>query len=189
MNKDKLVIDIETKNTFADIGGQENLEKLDVSFIGAYSYNQDKYLSFKENELENFGPILQNAGLIIGFAINRFDLPVLKKYYNFNVMALPRLDLLEEVELAYGQRVSLDVLAKANLQISKSGHGLDAIEFYKKGDWQALADYCLQDVKVTKELYDFIKKEEHILIPKKYTEEIVKVSVKIKETEPMLQLF
>lgn len=189
MNKDKLVIDIETKNTFADVGGQENLEKLEASFVGLYSYNKNEYLSFRENELEKLGPYLQNAGLIIGFAINRFDLPILKKYFGFNIMALPRLDLLEEVEIAYGQRISLDILAKTNLKISKSGHGLDAIEFYKKGDWEALASYCLQDVKVTKELYDFIKREEHVLIPKKYTDEIVKVSIKIKESEPLLQLF
>ena len=48
MDKDKIVFDIETKNTFADVGGQKNIAKLDTSFIGAYSYNQDKYLSFHE---------------------------------------------------------------------------------------------------------------------------------------------
>ena len=77
---DKLVIDIETKNTFADVGGQANIHQLETSFVGVYSYNQDKYLSFFENELDKLGPVLQSAGLIIGFSINRFDLPVLKKH-------------------------------------------------------------------------------------------------------------
>ena len=81
---DKIVLDIETKNSFADVGGQENLTKLDISFVGVYSYNKNEYLSFFENELDKLAPILQNAGLIIGFSSNRFDLPILNKYYNFN---------------------------------------------------------------------------------------------------------
>ena len=95
---DKLVIDIETKNTFAEVGGQQNLKDLDVSFVGVYSYNQDTYLSFFENDLKELEKLLKTAGLIIGFSINRFDIPVLKKHYNFDLMALERLDLLEEIE-------------------------------------------------------------------------------------------
>ena len=187
--KDKIVFDIETKNTFADVGGQENVEKLEVSLVGAYSYNQDKYFAFREDELDKFGELIQNAGLIIGFAINRFDLPVLKKHYPFNIMALPKLDLLEEVELAYGARVGLSVIAQANLNIDKIGHGLDAIEYYQKGDWEALEKYCIQDVKVTKELYDFIKNEGYIHIPQKFTNELVKVPIVINELETPATLF
>ena len=187
--KDKLVIDIETKNAFADVGGHQFVEKLDASLVGVYSYNQNQYLHFKEGEWNKLAPLLQNAGLIIGFSINRFDLPVLKKYFNFNLMSIPRLDLLDEVEMNYGQRVSLDVLAKANLGIGKTHHGLEAIEFYKNGDWQSLIDYCLHDVRITKDLYELVKSKGHILIPKKYSEEIVKVPIAIKELELPATLF
>ena len=34
---DKLVFDIETKNSIADVGGQEKIRDLDVSFVGVYS--------------------------------------------------------------------------------------------------------------------------------------------------------
>lgn len=187
--KDKLIIDIETKNTFADVGGQENLDKLEISFIGAYSYNQNKYLAYFENELEKFGPILQNAGLVIGFAIKRFDLPVMQKYYPFNVEALPQLDLLEEIELAYGSRIGLGILAETNLGTGKTGHGLDAVEFYKNKNWDALKSYCLQDVKITKELYEYIKQNGHISIPQKFTNELIKVPIQIKEIENLATLF
>jgi len=187
--KDKIIFDIETKNTFADVGGQENIEKLEVSLIGAYSYNQDKYFAFREDEIDKFGPMLQNAGLVIGFASNRFDLPVLKKHFPFNVMAVPKLDLLEEIELAYGQRISLSIAAQTNLNIDKSGHGLDAIEYYKKGDWEALEKYCLQDVKVTKELYEFIKNKGYLHIPQKFTNELVKVPITLNELESPATLF
>lgn len=187
--KDKLVIDIETKDTFADVGGRDQVEKLNASLVGVYSYNQNKFFHFKENEWDRLAPLLQEASLIIGFSIKRFDLPVLKKYFNFNLESIPSFDLLEEIELGYGSRVSLDILARANLNISKTGHGLDAIEFYKRGDWQTLIDYCLQDVKITKELYELVKKQGHLLVPKKYSDEIVKVPINVKEVELPASLF
>ncbi len=180
-NKDILVIDIETKNSFADVGGQHNLRNLDASLICAYSYNQDKYYLIREGKFHEISDMLQNAGLIVGFSINRFDLPVMNKYYKFNLMSLPRLDLLDEIENAHGRRISLDLLANANLGYGKTGHGLDAIEYYKKGDWEALEKYCQQDVKVTKELYDLAKKQKHLLVPQKWNANHVKVELDIQD--------
>ena len=188
--KDKLILDLETKNTFADVGGQQNVDKLEASFVGVYSYNQDKYLSFWEKDFDKLGQLLQNAFLIVGFSINRFDLPVLAKHFNFNLMALPRLDLLEEVEMAYGSRISLDLLAQTNLQgMKKTHHGLDAVRFWAEGNWKDLEDYCLQDVKVTKEIYEFIRKNSYVHIPKRYSGELVKVALNIKEVSMPATLF
>ena len=179
---DKLVIDIETKNSFADVGGQSNVDKLEVSFVGVYSYNQDKYLSFSENEMDKLASIIQKAGLIIGFSINRFDLPVLAKHCKFNIMALPRLDLLDEIELALGHRISLDVLAKTNLGVGKThSTGLEAIRLYKEGKLDELASYCINDVKITKELYDLAKKQGHLMVPKRNSNEMSKAQFNWKE--------
>lgn len=172
---DKLVIDIETKNTFADVGGQENIHNLDVSFVGVYSYNKNQYFSFFENELDKLAPMLQNAGLVIGFSINRFDLPVLKKYFQFNVASLENLDILEEIEEKLGHRISLNELAYANLKVNKTAHGLEAIKFYKEGRLEELKNYCLNDVKITKELYDLGLRQKHLLVPQRTTGEMQKV--------------
>lgn len=186
---DKLVIDIETKNTFADVGGQEHVKKLEVSFVGVYSYNQDKYLSFYEHQMDELSTFLQKAGLVIGFSINRFDIPVLEKHCKYNIYALPRLDILEEIELVLGQRISLDMLAKTNLGIGKTHHGLEAIKFYKEGNLEELKNYCLNDVKITKDLYDLAKKQGHLLVPKKYSDEILKASFNWKEQTLPATLF
>ncbi len=179
---DKLVLDIETKNSFADVGGQQNIDKLEVSFVGVYSYDQNKYLSFFEKDLDQLGPLLQKTGLLIGFSMNRFDLPVLEKHCKFNLFALPRLDLLDEIELALGHRISLDILAKTNLGIGKThSTGLEAIRLYKEGRFDELEHYCLNDVKITKELYDLAKKQGHLMVPKKYSEEVVKAQFNWKE--------
>ena len=172
---DKLVIDIETKNTFADVGGPQNLTALQISFVGVYSYKQDAYLSFFENELEKLKSLLQNAGLIIGFSINRFDLPILNKHLGVNLNEIENIDILDDIEQKLGHRVGLDWLAQTNLKVGKTAHGLEAIKFYKEGRLEELKNYCLQDVKLTKDLYELGKKQGHLLVPTNYGAEIAKV--------------
>ena len=170
---DKLVIDIETKNTFADVGGEHNLKNLDMSVVGVYSYNQDKYLCFDEHQTKELGELFQKAGLIIGFSINRFDIPVLEKYFSFNLAAIPKLDLLEEIELSLGRRVSLDILAKTNLGgLGKTHHSLEAITLYRDGNMEELKNYCLNDVKLTKELYDLAHRRKFLVVPDRNTGEL-----------------
>ncbi len=187
--RDRLVIDIETKNTFADVGGEENLKDLDVSLIGIYSYLQDKFLSFREDKIHEAGPILKEAGLIIGFSINRFDLPVLDKYFNFSAPELPVYDLLEEIEGSLGRRVSLDLLARANLGVGKTGHGLDAPKFYAAGDWEALEKYCLHDVLITRDLYELIRKQGHLIVPDRLSGESIRINLKLREPDLANTLF
>ena len=47
----KLVLDIETQNSFKDIGGKANLSLLKISLVGAYWYPENKFLTFMEQEL------------------------------------------------------------------------------------------------------------------------------------------
>lgn len=182
---DKVVFDIETKNSFADVGGRDNFKDLQVSIIGAYSYNQDKYFCFDENELERFGALAKSAGLLIGFSSKRFDLLVLEKYFNFSLALIPHFDILEEVEKIFGRRVGLGILAEANLGVGqgKTGTGLEAIELYRQGKMDELKNYCLQDVKLTKEIFDLIKAQGHLWIPQRYSPMMVKVTILYKEVE------
>lgn len=176
---DKLVIDIETKNSFDDVGGREHVKKLDASFVGVYSYNQNQYLSFFEQQFGDLAKLLKTAGLVIGFSINRFDIPVMEKYFDFNIWSIPRLDLLDEVEIKFGNRVSLDSLAKTNLGIGKTHHGLEAIKFYKEQNWKELEAYCLHDVKITKDLYELAKKQGHLSVSHRLTGELVKIPLNL----------
>ncbi len=164
MNKDTVVIDIETKNTFADVG-RDNFGGLNISVVGVYSYNKDSYVAYDEHQLAELGELMKNTGLLIGFSITRFDLPVMAKHYDFDLFAIPRLDILYEIELQIGKRISLDLLAKENLGYGKTGHGIDAPILYGEGKMDELKKYCLNDVKVTKELYDLGKKQGFLNIP------------------------
>lgn len=185
MQHDRLVIDIETKNTFEEVGGQDKLLDLEMSFVGAYSYNQDRYFGFFEHEFEKMAPILKGADLLIGFSSNRFDIPILNKYFNFNVKAIESLDILDNIEEKLGHRVKLDFLAQINLKTGKTADGLEAIKFYKEKRWDDLKNYCLNDVKITKDLYDLGKKQGYLLVPTDHGRSVAKVEFDWHEKIPL----
>ncbi|MBI2982425.1 MAG: ribonuclease H-like domain-containing protein [Deltaproteobacteria bacterium] len=155
----QIVLDLETQKGFDDVGGRDNLVALGVSLVGIYRYDQSGYESYLEPELTRLETVLSQALRIVGFNIKRFDFPVLQPYFkNLKLSELQTLDLLEEVEKAIGHRVSLQTLAEATLGEGKSGNGLDAIEYFRQQDWDRLKKYCLDDVRLTMELYEFGKK-------------------------------
>ena len=148
-----IVLDLETQHKFQDVG--YDVKKLKISVVGIYDYATQQYQTFTENQLAQLFPILEHASMIIGFNIRKFDLPVLAPYYLGNVEQFQMLDILEEIEKALGHRLALDDVVRSTLGLKKSGHGLLAIDYFREGKWQQLKDYCLSDVKITMELYEY----------------------------------
>ncbi len=146
-----VVLDLETQKLFDEVeGGKHAL--LGVSVVGIHD-SETGFRAFFENELLNLWPILEAAQLIVGFNIKKFDWPVLAAYYPGNLQHLPTLDLLEVVKESLGFRVKLDDLAKATLGQAKTGSGLDAYRYWQEGNLEALKEYCLQDVALTRDLF------------------------------------
>ena len=160
--RNEVVLDLETKNAPRDWGSRE-LPALGISVVGTWSSRQDEFRVFRESEIPVLAELLQQADRVIGFFIKKFDLPVLQPYVDFDLAELPVLDIFEDVTSKLGHRVSLGSLAKATLGAGKLGHGLDAVEWYKQGDWKRLEEYCIQDVRLTRDLYDYGKKSGHLL--------------------------
>lgn len=171
MKAGDIVFDVETKHSFDEVGGRNNFEKLGVSVVCAYVYGDDhsttpgagKYYAFEEREIYEFERLLANAGRVIGFNIHHFDLPVLKPYLSFNAKKLPTLDLMEDIEAGAGFRISLDNLATETLSARKDGDGMQAIRWYKEGKIDEIKKYCLKDVELTKNLYEYGVKNGNVL--------------------------
>jgi DEAD/DEAH box helicase domain-containing protein len=155
MSKNIIVFDLETKNAFDEVGGRSNFSSLQVSVVGAYSYLTGEYQIFEEKEIPEFEKILQKKPLIVGFNSRRFDTVVLQPYIHFDLKILPQLDIMEEITKTLGHRVSLDSVSLATLGRAKTGSGMDAIRFWKKGEIKKLKSYCLEDVRITKEIYEY----------------------------------
>ncbi|MCC7522278.1 ribonuclease H-like domain-containing protein [Candidatus Uhrbacteria bacterium] len=150
----EVVLDIETQNTFQDVGAY-NPSLLNVSLVGCYFFETDTFEAFFEADLPKLWPRLERAERIIGYNLVGFDYPCLQRYYSGDIMRLPTVDLLVEIEKRLGFRIKLDDVAQATLGVGKSGHGLQAVEFWKKGELEKLKEYCLQDVRVTRDVYEF----------------------------------
>ncbi len=147
-----VVLDIETQNTFQEVGKYDH-GLLRVSFVGLYDFATDAYSGFFENELPKLWPLLEHADRIVGYNSIGFDLPVLNNYYPGDLRRFHQLDIMAELEKRIGFRVKLDDVAQATLGVGKSGTGLMAVEYFRRGELDKLRDYCFQDVKVTKDVY------------------------------------
>jgi DEAD/DEAH box helicase domain-containing protein len=154
----ELILDVETKQIFDDVGGYFP-EKLGVSFVGVCArsnrFEKGEMLSFFENDLEKLFPLLERADVVVGFNIDGFDMPTLNPYYSGDISRIPTLDVMERIKKTCGHRIGLDAVAKETLGAGKSGDGLDAVKYYRSGNFEALEKYCLQDVVVTRDVYDF----------------------------------
>lgn len=146
----EVVLDIETQSA-----ALSDLKQMRVSIVGAYFYETDQFESFEENQLGNLFKRLEHADRIIGYNTKGFDIPILNRYYPGDLLRIPQLDILEEIHKALGFRLKLDDVAAATVGQRKSGHGLQAVEWWKQGEIQKIKDYCLQDVKVTREVYAY----------------------------------
>ena len=159
----KIVLDLETQKEFAAVGGRNANHKLRVSVCGVYSYVEDQYLCCDEKNLTKLGDMLQTTDLVIGYNIKQFDLAVLQPYFNFPMASVPVLDILEEVEKSLGHRIRLEAIAQATLGEGKTGSGLAAINLWKAGKLEELKTYCLNDVKLTKEIYEYGRQNGKVL--------------------------
>lgn len=153
----KIVFDLETKNIFQDVG-KNDPTLLDLSIVCIYDYETDSYQSFLEEELHKLWPILERADMLIGYNSDHFDIPLLNKYYPGDLTKIKSLDILREIRSVAGRRMSLDQVAEGTLGKKKIGHGLQAITWWKQGDIESLRKYCIEDVKITKEVYDYAVK-------------------------------
>jgi len=147
-----VVFDAETKKAFDEVGGYYP-EKLGVSVSGVWYDGELR--AFREEEFGEMFKIFESADRIVGFNSIDFDMQALKPYYVGNLLKLPNFDILQKVEEKIGYRVKLDALAKETLGIQKGGSGLDALTYYHEGNWEKLSKYCLEDVAITKNLYDY----------------------------------
>lgn len=150
----KVIFDIETRNTFEEAGSNDPRD-LDISVVCTYDSSTGEYKSFLQEDLHKLWPILENADMLITYNGDHFDIPLLDKYYPGNLTTIKSLDLLKEIRNSLGRRLKLDSVAEATLGRNKIAHGLEAITWWREGKIDQIIKYCLEDVKITKEVYEY----------------------------------
>lgn len=158
----KIVFDIETRNVFSDVG-KNDPTLLDIALVAIHDSETGQYSTYLEEELGKLWPILEHADMLIGYNSDHFDVPLLNKYYPGDLNKIKNLDMLKEIKSSYGRRMKLDQLAEGTLGMRKSGHGLLTTTWWKKGEIDKIRNYCIDDVKITKELYDYAIKNNKLI--------------------------
>ncbi|MCG3175135.1 MAG: hypothetical protein MOGMAGMI_00057 [Candidatus Omnitrophica bacterium] len=154
MDAHYVVLDVETQKGFHEVD-RKKLHLLKVSVACAYDSRTDSYTSYEEKEMLKLDDLLKKADMVVGFNVRDFDMEVIAPYLLTPISRIPVLDILVEFEKVRGHRISLQSVAQATLGASKSGTGWDAIRLFNEGRMEELKSYCMDDVKITKDLFEY----------------------------------
>lgn len=156
-----IVFDLETQNTFQEVGSSDSTA-LDISVATVYDSETNKYTTVTIDEIDKLWPIIEKADALVGYNSNHFDIPLLNKYYPGDLSQIKSIDLLEEIKNSLGRRLRLDSVAQATVGAKKSADGLQAVRWWREGNIKDIMKYCEQDVKVTKEVFEYARKHGYV---------------------------
>ena len=157
-------------------GGWHDHASMGISVIGAYDYDTDRYRVFcRDNFMEFVALSCQPDRLMVGFNNIAFDDKVIVLNMPVSTSA-PRYDLLVETWAAVGLGPTfdykthggygLDALCELNFGTKKTGNGALAPVAWQQGKIGDVIDYCLNDVRLTKQLFERAIAGEAIKTPK-----------------------
>ena len=153
-----ITFDIETANWITDTGSNDPAD-LTIAIVCIHDSETGKYSSYLEKELPQLWPILERADLLIGYNSDHFDIPLLNKYYPGDLTKIKSLDIMVEVQRSLGRRLKLDTLADGTLNDKKlDGKGGQSVVWWRNGEVEKVREYCIQDVKLTRDLFDYALK-------------------------------
>ncbi|OGG92842.1 hypothetical protein A2609_00635 [Candidatus Kaiserbacteria bacterium RIFOXYD1_FULL_47_14] len=137
------------------VRGHIDVNEQELTVVAIHDSETGEYSSYFREDLPKLWPILERADMLIGFNSDSFDIPLLNRYYPGNLLHIRSLDLLSEVQKVLGRRIRLQSLAEATLGRGKTGEGSKAGEWWKEGRKDEVAKYCIEDVRLTRDLYDY----------------------------------
>ena len=147
--------------------GWHDHANMGISVIGAFDSKESRYRVFCEDNFDEFFDLVSQRDLAVSFNGIGFDNKVLDLRITGKCMSelCEQYDILREIWISaklnpdkfywrthggYG----LDDMAEANGLGSKSGHGALAPVQWQRGETGTVIDYCLQDVHLTRDLFD-----------------------------------
>lgn len=137
------------------VRGRIDVTEQELTVVAIHDSDTGEYSSYFREDLPKLWPILERTDMLVGFNSDTFDIPLLNRYYPGDLSHIRSLDLLSEVQKVLGRRIRLQALAEATLGKGKSGDGFKASEWWKEGKREKVREYCVEDVRLTRELYEY----------------------------------
>lgn len=163
--------------------GWDDYENMGISVIGVNFISEEGDEIFNHNALPNrglgigaFQVGLNVTDILVGFNNQSFDDKLLKANGFIIPDTIINYDLLAEIwegaglgrEFVYPTHAGfgLDAICKANGLGEKSGDGANAAVLWQKGKPQEVIDYCENDIRLTRKLFDLIQETGEIKDPR-----------------------
>ncbi len=158
-----LYFDLETLRSAEEVGGWANASRMGMSIGVVFDEEKREYRAYREAEVDRLLLDLVTADRVVGFNIDRFDLPVLSGYTSWDLGKIRTFDMLSYIHGKLGFRLKLDSLAQATLGERKSADGLQALAWAREGRFDLIEAYCRKDVEVTRSLHRFGRENRFLL--------------------------
>ena len=157
-----LYFDLETQKSAEDVDGWGNIHLMGLAVGVVWDSLEQKYFSYLQNEASKLVEKLRTGNLVVGFNVKKFDYGVLQPYADFDLHEITTFDMLDDIKIKLNHRLSLNHLAENTLNSKKSADGLISLQWYKEGKIDKIVEYCQQDVKVTRDLFEYGEKHGYI---------------------------
>jgi len=159
-----LVFDLETQRSFQDVGGRTQMHQLGMSLGVVYSFAEDAFRTYLERDADALIDALLAAETVIGYNLVGFDYEVLKGYRQVAFDTIKTVDIMLDLQAQLGFRPKLDSVVQATLGAAKTADGLQALTWFREGRFDLIEKYCTDDVRLTRDLYLFGKRNRHVLV-------------------------
>jgi len=161
-----VVFDVETERLFSECGGRERIEKenkwheLGLTVFGVWDSKDNRPYIYDKHTLSEGISHLESADLAVSFNGNRFDLLVLKGLLGRWIELKNNYDIHKEIKSAGApwKGSGLGATSEKTIGRGKSGNGETAPALARQGRWGQLVTYNIDDLYLTKELMEHIRK-------------------------------
>lgn len=164
------VFDAEIKKRIEDCSkGWQSHDEMGVSVLVIFDYYSMRYRVFDDNNHEEAVAILHTYDMVVGFNTVGFDWKLLKATWDFPKEGRKSsdFDILREIWIAKGLNPNqfkpethggfkLDDVAFDTIGMRKTANGALAPIMYQQGHFAELTDYCLEDVRIERSLFEFV---------------------------------
>lgn len=140
--------------------------ELGVSCVVLYDSATQKYYIYDETELDECLVHLNEADILIGYNTLGFDAPCLQGFTN-GIIEPVHVDLLQDIWDSLGKHTKgfkLGQVSQRTLGAEKYiENGETAVHLFKTGKLAKLYTYCMHDVALTKDLFNFIETNGYVV--------------------------
>lgn len=162
------VFDLEIKKPVDEcVKGWSGHDEMGVSCLCLYDYLEGRYRVFDDNSKYRCIEILNTYEYVVGYNTINFDWKVILACWKFPLTIPSRIskdfDIYKEMCDSGGRGGKLNQIAQETISMSKIGEGSEAPKLYQQSRFAEVVDYCLEDVRIEKTLFEFVVNNGYVI--------------------------